>query len=168
MTNMKVEMTTRRGHLQRESIAQTALELMNTIGLDALSLRRLAEELHVQAPALYWHFKNKQELLNAMAERMLLADYGAPADALPPTEWSEWLRGLGHALHLTLRHYRDGARLLSSADVSRTSVQSLDLALSVLAEAGFHYPVALMGISTLVNYVLGFTLEEQSTFKGDE
>ncbi|MGW5823017.1 TetR family transcriptional regulator, partial [Streptomyces noursei] len=53
--------------IDRKLVVETALRLLNEGGLDGLTLRRIAKELDVQAPALYWHFKNKQELLDEMA-----------------------------------------------------------------------------------------------------
>ncbi len=46
--------------LQREAVIRTALELLNDVGMEGLTTRRLAERLGVQQPALYWHFKNKR------------------------------------------------------------------------------------------------------------
>jgi TetR/AcrR family transcriptional regulator, tetracycline repressor protein len=147
--------------LQREGIVRTALTLMNEIGLDALTLRRLAQELEVQAPALYWHFKNKQELLNEMAEMMLFSA------TLPPDlhtlEWSESLRLMGVSLRRTLLSYQDGARLLASAETSKESLHTLDLILGILVRAGLDYKQALIGTFTMTNYVLGFTFEEQAS-----
>lgn len=56
--------------IDRRQVVDTALRLLNEVGLDGLTLRRIAKELNVQAPALYWHFKNKQELLDEMATEM--------------------------------------------------------------------------------------------------
>lgn len=150
-----------RGHLRREGIVHTALALMNRIGLDALTLRRLAVELDVQAPALYWHFKNKQELLNEMAELMLRSIDAVAAPVA--VDWAEWLLLMGNGLRDTLLHYRDGARLLAVADVSKSAVLGLDMALGVLVNAGFDYQTALVGVMTVVNYTLGLTFEEQSS-----
>jgi TetR/AcrR family tetracycline transcriptional repressor len=154
-----------KGHLQREGIARTALDLMNRIGLDALTLRRLAAELHVQAPALYWHFKNKQELLNEMAEAMLFSSYPPESitEQMGHFEWSEWLIIMGTNLRNALLKYRDGTRLLASADISKGALIGLDLALGVLVNEGFGYQEALLGVSTVVNYTLGISLEEQSS-----
>ncbi len=153
-----------RGHLGRENIVETALGLLNEIGLDALSLRRLADELHVQAPALYWHFRNKQELLNAMAEAMLLSANPPTPETVMDMDWQAWLLLMGNGLCRTLLSYRDGARLLTTADVSRTGVASLDVSLGVLVKAGFSYREAMIGVMTVVNYTVGFVLSEQSTF----
>ncbi len=154
-----------RGRLQRDGIVSIALDLMNRIGLDALTLRRLAQELHVQAPALYWHFKNKQELLNAMAETMVLSSYpsDAAAEEMVQLEWSEWLGVMANTLRNTLLKYRDGARLFAVAEVSKGALFGLDLALGVLVKAGFGYQEALIGVSTIVNYTLGITFEDQTT-----
>jgi len=157
----------RRGQLQRESIVQTALALMNQIGLEALTLRRLADELQVQAPALYWHFKNKQELLNEMAEFMLnsaISSFVIPEDI----EWSVWLTAMPHGLRKTLMSYRDGARLLASAEVPGTSMVSMDMTLGILVRAGFDYRQALVGTLTITNYVMGFVFEEQSSTLSQE
>ncbi|HEX8806526.1 MAG TPA: TetR family transcriptional regulator, partial [Candidatus Aquilonibacter sp.] len=53
--------------LSRETIVQAALELLNELGIDGLTVRALASRLGVRAPTLYWHVKNKQELLDEMA-----------------------------------------------------------------------------------------------------
>ncbi|MEZ5382334.1 MAG: TetR/AcrR family transcriptional regulator [Microthrixaceae bacterium] len=55
--------------LQRSAIVDAACELVATAGLEALTLRRLADVFSVSAPALYAHFVNKHELLRAVAER---------------------------------------------------------------------------------------------------
>ena len=55
--------------LSRETVIRAALDLLNEVGVDGLSTRRLAERLGVQQPALYWHFKNKRELLDALSGR---------------------------------------------------------------------------------------------------
>ncbi|HEX6836091.1 MAG TPA: helix-turn-helix domain-containing protein, partial [Polyangia bacterium] len=51
--------------LSREDVLAGAMRLLDEVGLDALTMRRLAEELDVQAGAIYYHFKDKQELLDA-------------------------------------------------------------------------------------------------------
>src|SRR5271170_5158231 len=99
--------------LDRESVVITALRLLNREGLEGLTLRRLAKELRVQAPALYWHFKNKQELLDEMATQVFrdgFKDLGLPEKGL---SWRDWCRHLATTERQTLLRYRDGARLFS-------------------------------------------------------
>lgn len=62
-----------RAPLRRDAIVETARDLVATEGLDALTLRRLAERFSVSAPALYTHFRDKSDLLRAVAERQFEA-----------------------------------------------------------------------------------------------
>ena len=57
--------------LSREQVLSTALELLDEVGLDHLTMRRLATALSVQNGATYWHFRSKQALLEAMADTLL-------------------------------------------------------------------------------------------------
>ena len=54
--------------MNRETVVGEALDLLDEVGLDAVSTRRLAKRLGVEQPSLYYHFRNKKELLGAMAE----------------------------------------------------------------------------------------------------
>jgi TetR/AcrR family transcriptional regulator, tetracycline repressor protein len=59
--------------LTREAVTRAALRLLDEVGLEGLTTRRLAAELGVQSPALYWHFRTKQDLLGEMAEAVIVA-----------------------------------------------------------------------------------------------
>src|SRR5947209_3552131 len=96
--------------LERRAVVRAALRLLDEVGLDGLSLRRLAAEVGVRAPALYWYFKNKQELLDEMAEAML-AGQAWPASPAPGQEWSDWLAERARAHRRAMLAHRDGARL---------------------------------------------------------
>jgi TetR/AcrR family tetracycline transcriptional repressor len=54
--------------IQQEVIVRAALTLLDEVGLEGLTMRRLATALKIQAPSLYWHFPNKQALLDGMAD----------------------------------------------------------------------------------------------------
>src|SRR5215510_10070741 len=77
--------------LDRETVVREALEQLDEVGLEGLTLRRIAKTLGVQAPALYWHFRNKQELLDEMAT-VMLRDLLGSAQATGPA-------GAGVAAH---------------------------------------------------------------------
>jgi TetR/AcrR family tetracycline transcriptional repressor len=148
--------------LERETIIRVALALLNEVGLDGLTVRRLAERLGVQNPALYWHFKNKQEVLNGMAEVMLAEAYAGIT--LPPANeaWAEWLADVAGRMRHALLAYRDGARVVATAGLGRSEqLIVFDLALRVLTNAGFDLPTAFMSIVTIFDYTLGATIEEQ-------
>lgn len=70
--------------ISREQAVRTALDLLDDVGLDGLTLRALAARLDVQAPALYWHFTGKQDLLDEMATQ-LWRDVLAAAGLVDPS-----------------------------------------------------------------------------------
>ena len=61
--------------LQPNTVIRAALDLLNEVGVDGLTTRKLAERLGGQQPALYWHFRNKRALLDALAEAMLAENH---------------------------------------------------------------------------------------------
>ena len=57
--------------LHKRDVVDAATSLLDSYGIADLTMRRLARELNVSPGALYWHFANKQELLGAVADRIL-------------------------------------------------------------------------------------------------
>lgn len=99
--------------LHRETIISQALELLDTYGLADMTMRRVANSLGVAAGALYWHIANKQELITAVAKKIL-----QPVFALvvaPPGSTSASPQDLCTTLHSTLLAHRDGAELVHAA-----------------------------------------------------
>jgi TetR/AcrR family transcriptional regulator, tetracycline repressor protein len=149
--------------LDRELVVRTALRLLNEVGLEGLTLRRIASELKVQAPALYWHFKNKQELLDEMATTMLRDLIGAMGAPEAGQSWAEWMTGMARGLRRMMLGYRDGAKVFSGTRLTDNSVYaSLDFTLRKLVDAGFPLRDAVSGYSTVYSYTVGFTIEEQA------
>ena len=148
--------------LDRTIVIATALELLDEVGLDALTLRRLAARLKVKAPAIYWHFKNKQDLLDEMATAVL----GAESQRLTRKKnlrWDAWARFYGRSLRQALLRYRDGARMVSGTRLTDPSLYtSMEAALKRLTDAGFSSYTATVILSTIYSYVIGFVIEEQA------
>jgi AcrR family transcriptional regulator len=88
--------------LTREAVVERALQVADAEGLDAVTIRRLGQELGVTPMALYWHVKNKEELLDAMGDR-LYADLRV--DVPEDTPWDEQLRAVVRALVDVLRRH---------------------------------------------------------------
>ena len=88
----------RREPLSRERIELAALELIEQVGLEGFSTRKLGEVLGCEAMSIYHHFPSKSHLLNALLDRVLAAR-ALPAQDLPPVEWirqmSYWYRAIG-------------------------------------------------------------------------
>jgi AcrR family transcriptional regulator len=153
--------TERRTPLDRKRVADTALGLLNEVGLDGLTLRAIARELDVKAPALYWHFKDKQALLDEMATEMyrrMVEDAPADADAT----WQERLRSSNLALRATLLSYRDGAKVYSGARFTGTlHAVEMEENLRLFTRAGFTLGQAVRAAQTAYSYTIGFVIEEQ-------
>jgi TetR/AcrR family tetracycline transcriptional repressor len=148
--------------LDRETVLDTALRLIDEVGLDGLSLRRLAKELGVQAPALYWHFSSKQDLLDHLvAAANDRADHGAAAPG-PGQTWDEWLAEGMRLRRREMLAHRDGARLASGNRPTPGSWPRIERTLSVLVDAGFDPKDAVRAIVVLGQYVTGFVLDEQA------
>ena len=145
--------------LERHIVVRAALELLGEVGLDGLTTRRLAKALGVQGPALYWHFKDKQELIDEMA-RALLSDAFLALDA--NQDWAPWLEEGARRLRRQLLSYRDGARLLAgyrpSAPHGRLEPK---VALGPLVEA-FGIPDAIWALLTASRFAFGWAMDEQA------
>ncbi|MDQ1026603.1 TetR/AcrR family tetracycline transcriptional repressor [Streptomyces umbrinus] len=153
--------TERRAPLDRKRVADTALKLLNEVGLDGLSLRAIAKELDVKAPALYWHFKDKQALLDEMATEMyrrMIA--GTALD--PDDTWQERLRKANRGLRDALLGYRDGAKVFSGSRFTGIEhAGQMEDNLRLFTAAGFTLAQAVRAMSTTYLYTLGFITEEQ-------
>jgi TetR/AcrR family tetracycline transcriptional repressor len=148
--------------LDRKKVVRAALHLLDKVGLEGLTLRKLASELHVQAPALYWHFKNKQELLDEMATRVLVDSI----DRMVPGEhgdWRQWALYFGLEMRRMLLRHRDGAKMFSGTYLTDDSVfESMEVTLRRFVDAGFSARDAMCAFKTIYSYTVGFTIEEQA------
>jgi AcrR family transcriptional regulator len=156
---------TDRTPLDRQTIVRAALDLLNREGVEGLTLRRLATELRVQAPALYWHFAGKQALLDEMATEVFREGFNRLG--LPATDLSleDWCRHFACSERQMLLRYRDGARLFSGTYLTDPSMFApMEASLQKLTREGLSLASALHALSTLHCYVVGFTIEEQAVW----
>jgi len=146
--------------LTRDVLIQAALQLLDEVGLDGLTVRKLAAKLGVQSPALYWHIRTKQELLDGMANEIILrAGMGPPRDG---ESWQEWLRRRARAYRKSLLASRDGARVVSAAVRGSEAVRHFETELAAMVALGFTPAQALRTITTLSHYINGHVLQEQT------
>ena len=124
-----------RNKLSRAAVVGRALELADSDGLDALTIRRLATELGVTPMALYWHFRSKEELIAGLADRV----WGEiRTDVDRSAHWSEQLRMMLASLLDVLRaHSSASALLLSSEKLGPSHWQATETTLDILRGAGF-------------------------------
>jgi TetR/AcrR family transcriptional regulator, tetracycline repressor protein len=153
--------------LRREDVLAGALALLDAEGLDALTMRKLAASLDVQAGALYWHFGSKKALVDAMAER-LVAGVGGPGTSGPGTAggaWDEQLTELAIRLRQALLAHRDGARVITETACDSGGANTLLVgrtSTALLITVGFPPEQAVWLTFALIHYVLGQTMGEQA------
>jgi len=146
--------------LTREVLIEAGLKLLDEVGLEGLTVRRLAAELGVQSPALYWHIRTKQELLDGMANAIIVrAGMGPPR---PDEPWQDWLARRARAYRASLLASRDGARVVSGAVRGGDSVRHFEQELAAMVERGFTPVQALRTITALSHYINGHVLQEQA------
>jgi TetR/AcrR family tetracycline transcriptional repressor len=145
-------------------IVAEALLLLDEVGFTGLTLRRLADRLKVKAAALYWHFENKQDLIDAIAERIMVGEYERrKAPPTPKLNWRELLTVVAYTNRDALMRYRDGAQLVAHARMGQTNMlDGMEMLLAALAERGFTPEDAIISFFIIVRYTLGYVFEEQA------
>lgn len=145
---------------RRDEVLDAALALLDEVGLDALTTRRLAERLGVQPGALYRHFPSKAALLDAMVEQVAASGVSG---AEPGGDWAGRIRWMASGVREAMLSRRDGARLLTTfrkpgPEAERAWFRSIEL----LVAEGAEQAGAATAIDTVFAYVNGFTMEEQA------
>jgi len=151
--------------LDRTIVTAVALELLDEVGLEGLTLRQLAARLKVKAPAIYWHFKNKQDLIDEMASSV----FRNGIQQIRPTsgmKWDRWAIAYGTGLRRILLLHRDGAKMISGTRLTDNSLyEPMEMALRKFVDAGFSTYFAVVALSTIYSYVIGFVIEEQAVHR---
>ena len=111
---MKAEEEPQRGGLTRERLVEAALALVEGEGLDALSMRGLADRLGVKAASLYWHVRDRRELLELLAESIL----DAVRRPRRVDSWRDNVLALGGALGRSVAAHKDAGRVLLEVPAS--------------------------------------------------
>jgi len=143
--------------ISRSSAAAAALHIIDTEGLDALSLPRLARDMGVSAPSLYHHFEDKSAILAAVS-RAIVAEITVPRKP-DPDEWPEWFVQMSLNFRAVVLRHRNAAPLLLQHR-PRLQLTGYDDAAEFLTHSGvpLHLHVQILdGMETLT---LGATLTE--------
>jgi AcrR family transcriptional regulator len=146
---------TTRVPLSRERVLQAAITLADESGLDSLSMRRLAQELGVEAMSLYHYFKSKNELLAGMLEAVY-AEFERPPRG---GDWREAIRTASVSAHHTLLRHPWACGLIGQP-MAPSSVQFewMDSILGRLRSAGFSAEMTHHAYHALDSHIVGFTL----------
>ncbi|MFI9569639.1 TetR/AcrR family transcriptional regulator [Streptomyces rishiriensis] len=151
--------------LTRQTLVAAALRVLEREGIAGLSMRKVGAELGVKAASLYWHVRNKEQLLDLLTDELM-------ADAEPPPrqgDWREQLReySLRYRRHLLAK--RDAARVVAGRlALGPNLLRLMEEQLDRLREAGFSDADAAMANYLLGAFVQGFVLQEQAPISASE
>jgi AcrR family transcriptional regulator len=151
--------------LTREDIVSTAIRLIDESGLEAFSMRRLGTELGAGATSLYWHVRNKDELVDLILDVIIgevHADYEAAV--APDATWRERLAEVARALRRVLLRHRHIAPLLGDRPtIGPNALDAAEHVMAILRGAGFDARSASLASGALINFASGFALFEART-----
>src|SRR5690625_701042 len=144
-------------NLSIQKIIETSISLINEKGLEALTMRKLARKLNVQASAVYWHVKNKEELLQLLSIN-ISKKISYPDEQL---DWKSKLVYLSKQSRDAMASIRNGPEIMMQtipSDPYRLSL--IEYMIKILSEEGFT-PLKSLEISNLLNnYTILFTMDE--------
>jgi AcrR family transcriptional regulator len=144
--------------LDQSQIVRAALDLLDEVGFDGLTMRNLAKKLGVKAASLYWHVRNKHDLLSLLAEE-ICAPMREPDRTLP---WQKQLEAMATEYRRVLLAHRDAARVLASsgAPSGPKRLRLTEIGLRTLLDAGFNHRDAAYAGMLMNDFVVMYVLEE--------
>jgi AcrR family transcriptional regulator len=146
--------------IQRDTVLQQALAILDEEGVDGLTMRGLATKLKIQAPSLYWHFANKQELLEALADA-LMEGVGRKIDF--DADWQTVVKSIAREMRQALLAHHDAARVFAGTyPVLENVVRVGEALMASLRRAGGSPTFAAWATLCMSYFITGFVVEEQA------
>ncbi|HUF06981.1 MAG TPA: TetR/AcrR family transcriptional regulator C-terminal domain-containing protein [Candidatus Binatia bacterium] len=141
--------------LTQTQVLRAAMDLADAGGLEAVSMRRVAQELGVEAMSLYHHVASKEELLRGLVDLVV----GEIEVARPGTEWKSGLRRMAmSARDALVRHPWAAPLMLSHSDRSTARLRYMESMLATLRQGGFSPELTDHAYHVLDSHVVGFSL----------
>lgn len=150
--------TERRPRLNRERVLQAAVALADEVGIESLSMRRLAQELDVVPMALYKHVANKEELLDGMVD-IVFGEIESPSIDL---DWRSAMRRRAISAREALKRHSWAIGLMESRNPGPANLRNHNAVMGCLREAGFSFEAAIHAYSVQDAYIYGFALQEKT------
>ncbi len=142
--------------LSRDLVLLKAIQLADDGGIDALSMRKLAEALGVKAMSLYNHVKNKDDLIDSMVDQVVREMALPNSDA----NWKAAMRERAVSTHDVLLHHPWATMpLVSRVNVGPAMLRRIEATLGCLQAAGFSLPMADHAWNAMDSHIYGFTLQ---------
>jgi TetR/AcrR family tetracycline transcriptional repressor len=146
----------------RDDVINTAIQLLQEVGLDGLTLRKLATELCISAPTLYWHVRDKRELLDLMSEAMIRDHRAQQPPMAEGLEWWQIIAEGARRQYGALLSYRDGARVVAGNRPTEAQLPMIERYMQLWVAAGFPPDEALASILAMGDFIAGSALEHQA------
>ncbi len=145
--------------LSRETIAAAALQIVDDEGLDAMTMRRVAEALGTGAASLYAHVASKEELVELVVERVI-AEMEIPGEP-DPAHWQDQLKEALRAMRAAFAAHRDLARAsFARIPLGENALRGMDWMLGLLRAGGLPDQVVAYAADLLPLYVMAVAYEE--------
>jgi len=153
----KQKIATRRKPLSSARVLQAAVSLADEAGLEAFSMRGLAQELGVVPMALYKHVANKEELLDGMVD-IVFGEIELPSGDL---DWRSAMRRRAISTRETLKRHSWAIGMMESRHPGPANLRNHNAVMGCLRKAGFSFELAIHAYSLQDAYIYGFALQEK-------
>ena len=156
---MATQTDPRRAPLTRERVLAAAIDLADRDGIASLSMRKLAQELGVEAMSLYHHVANKDAILDGLID-LVFGEIDLPVGE---ADWRAAMRRRAISAREVLRRHPWATGLMESRSTpGPATLRHHDAVLGILRNAGFPLELAAHAYSLLDSYIYGFALQETS------
>jgi len=145
--------------LDQDQIVEAALELLDRAGLAGVTTRKVAERLGIKSASLYWHIRDREQLLDLLSDRIV-------ADARWPRASAGWREKIERLMKEYLRcllAHRDAARVAAGRPPTGPNrLRGAETLLTALLNSGLGERESIDAGLVLTTYVVGFALEQQA------
>jgi AcrR family transcriptional regulator len=156
MTKQKIAT---RKPLSSARVLQAAVALADEAGLEAFSMRGLAQELGVVPMALYKHVANKEQLLDGMVD-IVFNEIELPSGDL---DWRSAMRRRATSTREALKRHSWAIGMMESRHPGPANLRNHNAVMGCLRKAGFSFKMAIHAYSVQDAYIYGFALQERDT-----
>jgi AcrR family transcriptional regulator len=143
--------------LSTQRVLRAALTLADTIGTEGLTMRRLGQELGVEAMSLYKHVPNKEAILDGIVD-LVIGEVAIPSTR---DHWKTAMRQRAISTHeMLMRHPWACKLIMSRVNIGPAMIRYVDSTLGVLRRAGFSVELADHAWNAMDSHIYGYTLQE--------
>jgi len=159
MASPTIKRARRRVPLSRELVLDAAIKLADHGGLESLSMRKLGQELGVEAMALYYHFANKDEVVDGIVD-IVFSEIQLRASG---ADWKAAMRGRAISLRDVLMRHRWAIGLMEARrNAGPANLHHHDAVIGSLRAGGLSIAMAARAYSVLDAYIYGFALTKMN------